>query len=128
MPKCTIHCAVIGSAVCFVFEDFRPDFFRTGEDAPSSILQIEYDVLPYATNAGNSFGFESRNDLACRRFQRFWLGSQPNGFDHVTSNPASQAARNGFDFGKFWHEISLQARAQAAGFRLQGTAHLRSKI
>ncbi len=69
-----------------------------GRGRPSSIFQIEYDVLSDAVHGADTLGFENSNNLGRFGFQRFGLGPKPHRLDDVASDAAGQPSGNGFNF------------------------------
>ena len=73
-------------------------------------LQIEHNVLARTVHAHDPLAFKRRRDDASRRFKRLLSRTDPHRFDCVSGNALVEAARNGFDFGKFGHAVRIQDR------------------
>src|SRR5262252_2442711 len=74
---------------------------RSIGDGPT--IKFKHDVLAHAMNLGNATLLEDQRHFRRRRLQRLFLATDPDGFDHVSSDTPGKTAGNRFYIGQFGH-------------------------
>ena len=110
-----------GSAVCFAFEDFRPDFFGTGEDAPSPSSRS--NTMCFPTRRTPAIRLDSSVATISDAADLSGSGLDPSHTDSMTSpvtrlaKPRAMVSTSGSSGMRLVYRLGAGCRLQASAFR-----------